>query len=420
MADVFISYSKTRRADAVELAGKLSDLGYNVWWDTRLLPTGLFATVIDRELDDAKAVVVIWSPESVRSKWVRSEAAHADRLEKLVNTHTAELNDPASQIPKPFNQTHSVAAGEIHTIVAALDNLGVPRSGGGGPAAPAGVATDSVADGDDRLFDEVGKANTAEAYEYYLAELPQGRHVLIARFRLKMLRGSGLAPAPPPEDPAFLPDVQATIKPPLGEDLKHRDKAMDEARAKLMAAQRELKHQRAEPAEGRSLEQISRRGKKALNKDGFPVSSTQIEMRAEGTHGGQPKANARQVGTTTRKAAFRPLKRVSVLLALACVVSATIWFVYNEDMLRREANVVKRQKLLDVIIASTNGPELSEVMKKNIAATLQSWGYVRFSVATVGKRVLKPGNKDAFKDCETSEKCPEMVVVPAGEFFMGS
>jgi hypothetical protein len=189
MADVFISYAKARPADAVELAGELRKLGYNVWWDTRLLPTGSFATVIDRELDAAKAVVVIWSPQSVRSGWVRSEAAHANRLEKLVNTHVA-LDHPESQIPKPFGETLSVAAGEIRTIVAALDDLGVPRSGGGGPAAPAVVATDSVADGDDRLFDEVTKANTAVAYEYYLAESPQGRHVLTARLQLKMRRGS--------------------------------------------------------------------------------------------------------------------------------------------------------------------------------------------------------------------------------------
>jgi hypothetical protein len=63
------------------------------------------------------------------------------------------------------------------------------------------VATaDSVADVDDQLFGEVEKANTSEAYEYYLDEVPQGRHVLIARFRLKMLRARGSpAPAPSPQ-----------------------------------------------------------------------------------------------------------------------------------------------------------------------------------------------------------------------------
>jgi formylglycine-generating enzyme required for sulfatase activity len=200
MADVFISYSKTRHAAAAQLAGELIDLGYSVWWDTSLLPTGSFTTAIDRELNAAKAVVVIWSSESVLSNWVRSEARHGDRQKKLVNTHT-ELDDPEGQIPIPFNETLSVGVDEIRAIVAALDDLRVPRSGGGGPAAPVVATADSVADADDRLFGEVQKANTAEAYEYYLAELPQGRHVLIARFRLKMLGApASAAPAPSPQE----------------------------------------------------------------------------------------------------------------------------------------------------------------------------------------------------------------------------
>jgi formylglycine-generating enzyme required for sulfatase activity len=200
MADVFISYSKTRRAEAAELARELGDLGYSVWWDTSLLPTGSFTTAIDRELNAAKAVLVIWSPESVLSKWVRSEARHADRQDKLINTHTVELDNPGIRIPIPFNETHSVGIDEIRVIVGALDALGVPRSGGSGPAAPVVATADTVADADDRLFAEVQKANTAEAYEYYLAELPQGRHVSIARFWLKMLRPPGSpAPAPLPQ-----------------------------------------------------------------------------------------------------------------------------------------------------------------------------------------------------------------------------
>src|SRR5262249_55602939 len=68
---------------------------------------------------------------------------------------------------------------------------------------PSKVVSDgaSVAELDDRLFAEVEKANTAEAYEYYLDQLPQGRSVMIARFRLKTLRAFGPpAPAPSPQE----------------------------------------------------------------------------------------------------------------------------------------------------------------------------------------------------------------------------
>ncbi len=194
MIDIFISYSKTRVTEAAELARELGDLGYDVWWDTSLLPTGSFGAEIDRQLDAAKAVIVIWSPESVRSKWVRSEAAHGDRQDKLVNTHTGEL-DPAKQIPKPFDQIHSVPVDDIRTIVRALDALGVPRSGGKVSSDQAASAPTTVADAEDRLFAEVERNGSVAAFEYYLAEVPEGRHALVARFRLRDLT----AKTQPPE-----------------------------------------------------------------------------------------------------------------------------------------------------------------------------------------------------------------------------
>jgi formylglycine-generating enzyme required for sulfatase activity len=234
MADVFISYSKARDGEAAELAAELSDLGFSVWWDPGLLPTGSYSATIDRELDAAKAVVVIWSPEAVRSKWVRAEAEHGDRDNKLVNTHTAEVGDPGRQIPKPFNQTHSVVIDNIRAIVAALDTLNVPRSGGKVAPKPLVASADSVADADDRLFAEVEKANTAEAFAYYLDELPEGRHKLIARFRLTTLRPPPSAVAPP--SPPSSREKQAP-KPPA----KPQDKAREQSQ------RREERHR----AEGR-------------------------------------------------------------------------------------------------------------------------------------------------------------------------
>ena len=193
MADVFISYSKARSVEAAELASELADLGYDVWWDTSLLPTGSFGAEIDRQLDAAKAVIVIWSPESLRSKWVRSEASHGDRQDKLVNTHTADPGVVAG-IPKPLDLIHSVGLDNIRAIVGALDRLGVPRSRGTTLPPPV-AAPVSAADADHRLFAEVEKAATAEAYQFYLDEFPQGAHAPVARFKL---RGATPAPAPAP------------------------------------------------------------------------------------------------------------------------------------------------------------------------------------------------------------------------------
>jgi hypothetical protein len=77
MADVFISYSSKNRDHARSLANALSDLGLSVWWDREIVTGQAFDSVIERELDAARSVVVLWSRDSVESEWVKNEAALA-------------------------------------------------------------------------------------------------------------------------------------------------------------------------------------------------------------------------------------------------------------------------------------------------------------------------------------------------------
>lgn len=55
-----------------------------MWWDAALRSGQTFDEIIEQELRAAKAVVVLWSPRSVASRWVRAEATLADRNNKLV------------------------------------------------------------------------------------------------------------------------------------------------------------------------------------------------------------------------------------------------------------------------------------------------------------------------------------------------
>jgi hypothetical protein len=105
--DIFLSYARHDRATARAFADCLVEEGFKVWWDASLHSGETFDEVIERNLRDAKAVVVLWSPRSVASRWVRAEATLADRRNKLVPaiieacdrpivfelTHTAELAD---------------------------------------------------------------------------------------------------------------------------------------------------------------------------------------------------------------------------------------------------------------------------------------------------------------------------------------
>lgn len=84
MSDIFISYARDDEARARELANALTRLGWSVWYDRALIPSEEYDERIERELDAAHCVVVIWSRASIKSKWVRAEAGAADNQGKLV------------------------------------------------------------------------------------------------------------------------------------------------------------------------------------------------------------------------------------------------------------------------------------------------------------------------------------------------
>ena len=103
MSDVFISYARESETFAGRVAEGLRAAGYDVWWDSKLLPHNTFAQSIEHEVRAAKAVLVIWSEHAIASQWVRAEADLARNLNKLVQ---ASIGGCA--IPLPFNQFQTV------------------------------------------------------------------------------------------------------------------------------------------------------------------------------------------------------------------------------------------------------------------------------------------------------------------------
>jgi TolB-like protein/Tfp pilus assembly protein PilF len=82
--DIFLSYNREDAATAKRFADAFSAEGLNVWWDTALRSGEAYDEVTEAALRGAKAVVVLWSPRSVVSRWVRAEATIADRCKTLV------------------------------------------------------------------------------------------------------------------------------------------------------------------------------------------------------------------------------------------------------------------------------------------------------------------------------------------------
>ncbi|MCL6741054.1 TIR domain-containing protein [Sphingomonas sp. RB56-2] len=100
--DIFISYSREDRTSARQFAECFAREGFSVWWDAVLRSGQTFDEIIEQELRAAKAVVVLWSPRSVRSRWVRAEATLADRSNKLVPI----IIEPCD-LPIIFELTHA-------------------------------------------------------------------------------------------------------------------------------------------------------------------------------------------------------------------------------------------------------------------------------------------------------------------------
>jgi adenylate cyclase len=77
MADVFISYARVDKARVAPLVAAIEARGWSVWWDSEINPGQEFDDQIDAQLMSAKAVLVVWTPTSVASRWVRGEARDA-------------------------------------------------------------------------------------------------------------------------------------------------------------------------------------------------------------------------------------------------------------------------------------------------------------------------------------------------------
>lgn len=100
MADIFLSYQKrdidlARRVDAA-----LQRAGFTVWWDDNLSSLEQWDRTIEREIAAAGAVLVLWTPNSVQSDWVRVEANYAKNCtpSKLVQARFA-----GAEVPMAFS-----------------------------------------------------------------------------------------------------------------------------------------------------------------------------------------------------------------------------------------------------------------------------------------------------------------------------
>ena len=67
MSDIFISYARPNEALAMQAGEALRAAGYRVWRDDELPAHRAYSDVIEERIKSAKAVLVLWSNDAVRS-----------------------------------------------------------------------------------------------------------------------------------------------------------------------------------------------------------------------------------------------------------------------------------------------------------------------------------------------------------------
>ena len=77
MADIFVSYARDDKDKVAPLVKALEGQGWSVWWDPEITPGDDFEALISQELGNARSVIVVWTPNSVGSRWVKGEARDA-------------------------------------------------------------------------------------------------------------------------------------------------------------------------------------------------------------------------------------------------------------------------------------------------------------------------------------------------------
>ena len=84
VSDVYLSFDESDSAVAQRFAAQLTQHGLSVCWEQAERGEGAYDGAREAQLKAARAVIVLWSPQSAASRLVRAEAALADRRKNIL------------------------------------------------------------------------------------------------------------------------------------------------------------------------------------------------------------------------------------------------------------------------------------------------------------------------------------------------
>lgn len=123
LTTIFISYARNDIETVAHVIGRLRNSGGCVTWDQDFIGGMDFEQAICDAIDAARSVIVVWSPVSVQSPFVRDEARRALRANKLITTHIAGFD--AAAVPLGFGHLHTIPVDNQELVRKSLAGYGV-------------------------------------------------------------------------------------------------------------------------------------------------------------------------------------------------------------------------------------------------------------------------------------------------------
>lgn len=120
---IFISYARNDIEIVAHVIERLRNSGADVTWDQDFIGGMDFEQAICSAIDAARSVIVVWSPVSVQSPFVRDEARRALRANKLITTHIAGFD--AAAVPLGFGHLHTIPVDNQELVRKSLAGYGV-------------------------------------------------------------------------------------------------------------------------------------------------------------------------------------------------------------------------------------------------------------------------------------------------------
>jgi uncharacterized protein (DUF924 family)/TolB-like protein len=194
MADVFVSYSRSDKTRVAALVAAIESQGWSVWWDPIIAPGQEFDVEIAAELKIAAAVLVVWTPQSVTSRWVRGEARDGADRGILV-----PVRFEGAELPIDVRALHTIDLDEwkddrnpqIQEVLRTLRSV-IARARGSAPAQANSAVAQPAAHGDAARIEicvlPLANMSGDPAQEYFSDGITEDIITELSRWRLLSVR----------------------------------------------------------------------------------------------------------------------------------------------------------------------------------------------------------------------------------------